>query len=126
MSDAPLITLKSALSYFEQGTMTVSTLRLERDRGRLQTYRVGAREFTTIEDVRRMVDQCRVDRGGRISTGEKPARSEGAEATGKSKTAIRLSPRDTALARMTARDESLRRTSSNTRQPRASNVVPMK
>lgn len=55
--DNKYITLKQASEEFP---FTVSTLRAERDRGRLTTYRVGRSDYTTRADIRGMVQQCRV------------------------------------------------------------------
>jgi hypothetical protein len=59
------ITLKDAASHFGY---TVSTLRAEADRGRLTIYKIGKRYYTTPNDIREMVQKCRVDQKGRAFT----------------------------------------------------------
>lgn len=72
MSDEDPITLKRAA---EQFGFTVSTLRAEADRGRLNIYRIGKKLYTTPADVRRMVASCRVvPRGQDLA----PTRGDGA------------------------------------------------
>ena len=53
--DRPM-SLKHAAELFGIG---VDTLRAERRRGRLQTYRIGREIRTTINDIKHMVELCR-------------------------------------------------------------------
>lgn len=55
--DNDAITLKDAAQHFG---FTVSTLRAEAKRGRLEIYMIGKRHYTTPANVREMVQQCRV------------------------------------------------------------------
>lgn len=55
--DNDAITLKDAAQHFG---FTVSTLRAEARRGRLEIYMIGKRYYTTPADIREMVHQCRV------------------------------------------------------------------
>jgi len=59
------ITLKQASEEFP---FTLSTLRAERDRGRLTTYRIGKRDYTTVADIRGMIQECRVEPKARAFT----------------------------------------------------------
>lgn len=59
------ITLKDAAAHFG---FTVCTLRTEADRGRLTIYKIGKRYYTTPSDIRKMVNQCRVEQKGRDFT----------------------------------------------------------
>jgi hypothetical protein len=56
------ITLAEACKLFPRAQLTVSTLRAERDRGRLKIFRLGRRDYTTEADIRAMVksskDEC--------------------------------------------------------------------
>lgn len=54
---AALLTMAEASDAYG---FTISTLRAERDRGRLDTFRIGKREYTTPEALEKMVEQCRV------------------------------------------------------------------
>jgi hypothetical protein len=60
--DEELLTLPQACESFFAGKIKVATLRAEAARGRLTTYRIGRRDFTTRRDLRRMVERCRVER----------------------------------------------------------------
>jgi hypothetical protein len=57
-----LLTLDEIAQGFFRGTITKATLRAEIRRGNLTAYRVGRRDFTTIRDVRDMVERCRVEK----------------------------------------------------------------
>jgi hypothetical protein len=52
------ITLAQAAEIFGIG---VATLRAEAGRGRLTVYRIGRQDRTTINDIRQMVELCRVE-----------------------------------------------------------------
>jgi len=60
MTDLP-ITLQEAAETFFRGRIKVATLRAERDRGNLRTFKVGRQEFTTNAFIREMIE-CRVAR----------------------------------------------------------------
>lgn len=55
-----LLTLAEVCEHEFRGTITPSTLRAARDKGTLQVYRIGKRDFTTRAAVRQMVELCRV------------------------------------------------------------------
>ena len=65
MTDNDPIRLKDAA---EQFGLTVGELRAEAGRGRLAIYRIGKRDYTTANDIREMVEQCRVERKDRAFT----------------------------------------------------------
>jgi len=57
---------EAAARLFTDGRITVRSLRRERDRGRLRTYMVAGKEYTTIADIMELVGKCVVtpkDRG---------------------------------------------------------------
>jgi DNA-binding response OmpR family regulator len=56
MTDDRPITLAEAASEYR---MTVSTLRAEAGRGRLDIFRIGRRDYTTPQAMREMVERCR-------------------------------------------------------------------
>jgi hypothetical protein len=60
MDDDRPITLNEACVAFG-GTLTPATLRAEAKRGRLEIYKIGRRYYTTIADVKNMVQACRVN-----------------------------------------------------------------
>jgi len=57
--DQKPITLKEACSRVFAGSITPATLRAEAGRGNLKIFRIGKRDFTTVEDINRMVELCR-------------------------------------------------------------------
>jgi len=58
--DAP-ITLAEACKLFPRARLTLSTLRAEAARGRLDIFRIGRRDYTTPQAMREMVRKCRVE-----------------------------------------------------------------
>ena len=58
--DTP-ITLAAAVKLWPQAKLTVSTLRAEAARGRLDIFRIGRRDYTTAQAMRDMVDRCRAE-----------------------------------------------------------------
>lgn len=64
--DTP-ITLAEACDAVFRGSMTVATLRAEAARGRLTIFKIGRRQYTTLRDVREMIEQCRVERKAPVS-----------------------------------------------------------
>lgn len=65
--EAPLTLQAAAERAFPDGTMTVRTLRAERDRGRLETWIMGKREYTTLAAISRMIEACRAAQKARRS-----------------------------------------------------------
>ena len=57
--DTDPITLHEACEIVFNNRVGVAALRSEAARGRLSIFRVGNRDFTTVRDVREMVEQCR-------------------------------------------------------------------
>src|ERR1700751_2352911 len=55
-----LITLEDACKFFLHGKVTVATLRALHKADRLEIYRIGRRDFTTISDLKDMQLKCRV------------------------------------------------------------------
>lgn len=56
-----LITLEDACKFFLHGKVTVATLRAEHKAERLEIYRIGRRDWTTLSDLRDMQKKCRVE-----------------------------------------------------------------
>ena len=61
MDDESPITLAEACKLYPRARLTVSTLRAERDKGRLSIFRIGRRDYTTPRAMRDMVARCRED-----------------------------------------------------------------
>jgi hypothetical protein len=77
MTDERPITLAEAAAEYR---LTVSTLRAEAARGRLDIFRLGKRDYTTPQAMRDMVRKCQDAARLRVST------STGTEASGLSET----------------------------------------
>jgi len=60
MTEDDPITLKQACGLYPRAKLTVSTLRAEARRGRLEIFRLGRCDSITAEAMREMVRRCRV------------------------------------------------------------------
>ncbi len=58
--DTPLRLADAVKIAFPAGGMTISGLRRERDAGRLVVRRIAGKDFTTLADIRNMMEACRV------------------------------------------------------------------
>jgi hypothetical protein len=67
-ADDDPVKLQEACDIVFRGAVKVSTLRLEATRGRLEIFKVGRRQFTTLRSVRDMRDKCRENPKARGST----------------------------------------------------------
>ena len=56
--ETPLRLAEAAAIAFPDGSMSASGLRLEADRGRLVIYRVAGKNYTTLANIKRMIDRC--------------------------------------------------------------------
>jgi hypothetical protein len=59
IADDDPITLAEACNLFPRAKLTVSTLRAERKRKRLEIFGIGRRDYTTLRSMREMVRRCR-------------------------------------------------------------------
>ena len=59
-ADDDPITLKEACEIVFRNQCRVATLRAEAKRGRLTVFKIGRSYFTTLRNVREMVEMCRV------------------------------------------------------------------
>jgi hypothetical protein len=101
--DAPIRLSTAAALAFPDGTMTVSGLRREALRGRLITERIAGKDFTTLDNVDRMRELCRVQIKELDSTGgERALRDANSlpRPSGSSKMAADISPRDALRAQL--------------------------
>jgi len=76
--DMPMPLSKAAKLFSEP----VSTLRIGRNRGMLDTFRLGNREYTTLRAIKRMVERCQEREKARLSSlrpckGESPSGPSG-------------------------------------------------
>jgi hypothetical protein len=68
LGDNEPITLADACKLYSRAKLTISTLRAEAARGRLDIFRMGKRDYTTPQAMQEMVRQCREDDPRRVST----------------------------------------------------------
>ncbi len=115
--DTPLRLDMAAQLAFPDGSITVSSLRREAARGRLQVWRIAGKQMTTLAALRRMMDQCLEKRSPPASGSDQPR--ETAVPSGP------LSIRDGATAQDAARmrAEKLKQSYGNT-SPRNTNPSP--
>jgi hypothetical protein len=78
--DTPLRLSVAAETAFPDGSMTASGLRREAMRGRLLIERIAGKDYTTLANIERMRELCRVevkapDSGSGIGAGELPSGS---------------------------------------------------
>jgi hypothetical protein len=102
--DAPLRLSIAAKLAFPDGTMTESGLRREAKRGRLRIERIAGKDFTTINEINRMRELCRVQAKELGCTNEKRdtlTENSSTKPSGSSKTEIAISPQDALRARLT-------------------------
>jgi hypothetical protein len=68
LEDDEPITLAEACKLFPRAKLTVSTLRAEAGRGRLDIFRLGKRDYTTLRSMQEMVRRCQEEDHRRGST----------------------------------------------------------
>jgi hypothetical protein len=100
MTDDDPITLTAATKLWPEAKLTVSTLRAEANRGRLDIFRIGRRQYTTLQAMRDMVERCRVESSRRDYTSIRSA------ANGSSETERVSSARDALLQTLRAQKAS--------------------
>jgi hypothetical protein len=61
IADDDPIPLAEACELFPKAKLTVSTLRAEAERERLEIFGIGRRDYTTLRSMREMVRRCRED-----------------------------------------------------------------
>jgi hypothetical protein len=84
----PLRLATAAKLAFPDGTMTVTGLRVERDRGRLVVEMIAGKEYTTLAHIEEMRRLCRVKPKAPASM---PKQEKAAKPSGSSETARRES-----------------------------------
>ena len=101
--DAPLRLSIAAKLAFPDGSMTASGLRREAARGRLRIERIAGKDFTTLDEIKRMRELCRVQIREPGFTNEKPditIESSFTKPCGSSRTEHAISPQDALRARL--------------------------
>jgi len=102
--DAPIRLSVAAKLAFPNGSMTASGLRREAARGRLTIERIAGKDFTTLDEIKKMRELCRVQV-------KEPDCSNASHATvdessspklfGSSRKSLGISPQDALRARLT-------------------------
>ena len=104
--DTPLRLNDAAKIAFPRGGMTAASLRREAKRGRLVIERVASKDFTTLGNIARMREQCRVRSSRRDSVYDRNAGTKTAASLtphcGLSLMQVANSELDAALANVTA------------------------
>jgi hypothetical protein len=91
---------------FPDGTMTASGLRREAERGRLIIERIANKDYTTLAQIERMRELCRVEAKVPTSGSVPPAESTGVSShapSGSLSTATVISARDALKAKLERR-----------------------
>lgn len=86
---------------FPDGSMSASGLRREAAKGRLVIERVAGKDYTTLENIQKMREACRVRAKDRDSTCVAPERRSDERRSGSSATGSEISPRDALAVRLT-------------------------
>ena len=98
---APLRLSVAAAVAFPDGSMSASGLRREAARGRLVIERIAGKDFTTLANIERMRELCRVEAKAPGSTCGGPGLASAGKPFGSSATQGGISPRDALQARLT-------------------------
>jgi hypothetical protein len=85
------ITLAEACKLFPLARLTPSALRAERDRGRLNIFRLGRRDYTTEGDMRAMVRSSREASAPRVAGSDNGEHARSAAALNQITSALKRS-----------------------------------
>lgn len=121
--DAPLTLDEAAALAFPGGTVTKRTLRGHRDRGELTTFRIGRLEYTTLNDIKAMIETCRAQVCRPASNGARKAAT--APAAGTSTTAVERSAHIAAQAKIARLKTRSPNTSPAAAAARPARVIPL-
>jgi hypothetical protein len=106
--DTPLRLEIAATIAFPDGSMSAAGLRREAARGRLVIERIAGKDYTTLANIERMREICRVDAKARDSTCAGHAQASAGKRSGLSAMDNAISPRDALEARLTKGRRKLR------------------
>jgi hypothetical protein len=121
--DTPLRLSEAVKLAYPDGSMTVSGLRTERNRGRLVTEKTAGKEYTTLANIERMRELCRSDQKGRDCGLSPPDQSRIAAPSGASETVKSNAALALARDKLSKLRERLPTTSSQNHPPRAPATV---
>jgi hypothetical protein len=106
MLDTPLRLSVAAALAFPDGSMTASGLRREGARGRLVIERIAGKDYTTVANIKRMRELCRVEaRVPGCGSGLLAGKADGSlqMLSGSSSMATGMSPRDALRTKLAKR-----------------------
>ena len=106
--DTPLRLEIAAALAFPDGSMTAAGLRREGARGRLIIERIAGKDYTTLANIERMRELCRVEAKAHGSTCGEHAQASAGKRSGLSATGNGISPRAALEARLTKGRRKLR------------------
>jgi hypothetical protein len=106
--DTPLRLGIAAAIAFPDGSMTAAGLRREGARGRLIIERIAGKDYTTLANIERMRELCRVQAKARDSICGGHAQASAGKRSGSSAMGNAISPRDALEARLTKGRQKLR------------------
>lgn len=116
--DTPLRLDQAVDIFFYEGSgITVSSLRREHKRGRLQVFTIAGKQFTTLAYLRQMMEACQeVPKTGGPAPSPYAATPPAAPPAGSSETAPRCTPQDALQAKLQALTRPSPTSSKRTRQ----------
>jgi hypothetical protein len=109
LPDAPLRLGVAVELAFPDGSMSVSGLRKEAERGRLKIERIAGKDYTTLANIKQMRNSCRVKVEGRACGGGRSvgkAAGSSHEGHGLSSTVVSITPQAALLAKIEKRKSS--------------------
>jgi hypothetical protein len=109
-ADSPLRLSVAAALVFADGSLTAPGLRREAARGRLTVEKIAGKQYTTLANIERMKELCRVEAKGQDSGlgplgGAKRANSSVGR-SGLSSMGVSISPRDALKAKLSGQNGS--------------------
>lgn len=119
--DEPVLLSRALGLFFPHGGMTISALRTEARKGRLDVMRIAGKDWTTARAIKEMMDRCRVERSPRALNS---APNQTAEGSGSSETANCIDEQDALRIRLQTPNSRFANTSPTKRaRPTHQNVV---
>src|SRR5262245_52283140 len=127
--ETPLRLSVAATIAFPDGSMTASGLRRESVRGRLVVERIAGKDYTTLGNIERMRELCRVERGESVSgcdSGDRTRVVRSVKPPGSFSTATSISPQVALRTKLRRQKANLPNTSPQSINPRAKSATSSK
>ncbi|WP_281801549.1 hypothetical protein [Methylocystis echinoides] len=108
--------------------VSIKTLRREATRGRLRTWRVGNKDFTSLDEIERMKDTCQQSKKESTSGSSRRESTKDTKkrASGSSRTVEEISAQDALKAKLEKLTDASQTTSPRSGKSRGSNVIFLK